>query len=298
MNREVDHPLIAAKIRRIQIQTSHLVEEVMAGIYSSAFKGQGVEVEEVREYQQGDDIRAIDWKVTARMGTPYLKVFREERDLTLYLIVDTSDSLRFGTESALNSDLIAEVGAVLSFSALKNHDRVGLIQFSDNVVRHIPPGKGQRHVLRIIRELIAPSLEKKGNTTRLDTALDLLGKIRNKKAICFILSDFRTSPCEKQIKWLAKKHDLIGVFISDPGEINPPQDGLWNIYTLETGTFTLVDMGDENFRRQLIRQQQERLEKTEKLFHSSGADFIHIKNDGSYSKQLRQFFRARIRRRT
>lgn len=297
MNKEVNQSLIAAKIRRIQIQTTHLVEEVMAGIYSSAFKGQGVEVEEVREYQQGDDVRAIDWKVTARMRTPFLKVFQEERDLTLYLVVDTSDSLHFGTESSLNSDLIAEVGAVLSFSALKNHDRVGLIQFSDRVVRHIPPGKGQRHVLRIIRELIAPLTEKKGSITRLDTALDLLGKIRSKKAICFILSDFRTSPCEKQIKWLAKKHDLIGVFISDPGESNPPQKGLWNIFTLEKGTYTLVDMGDDSFRQQLIQQQQERLEKTEKLFRSSGADFIHINNDGSYAKQLRQFFRSRTRRR-
>lgn len=290
-------PEIAAKIRRIQIQTTHLVEELMAGIYSSAFKGQGVEVEEVREYQQGDDIRAIDWKVTARMRTPYLKVFREERDLTMFLIVDTSSSLQFGSGDLLNSDLIAEIGAVLSFSALKNHDRVGLIQFADKVVRYVPPAKGRRHVLRIVRELVTPQTEHTGKSTRLSTALETLGKVQAKKAICFILSDFRTSSCEKQIKWLAKKHDLIGIFISDPGETNPPQSGLWNIHTPETEAFTLVDMGNESFRKQIQKKQVDRLEKAERLFRGSGADFLHIENDGSYAKTLRQFFRSRTKRR-
>jgi uncharacterized protein (DUF58 family) len=290
-------PEIAARIRRIQIQTTHLVEELMAGIYSSAFKGQGVEVEEVREYQQGDDIRAIDWKVTARMRSPYLKVFREERDLTMILIVDTSPSLKFGTSDQLNSDLVAEIGAVLSFSALKNHDRVGLIQFADQVVRYVPPGKGRRHVLRIIRDLVTPAAMLQAKKTRLSAALNLLGKVQPKKAICFILSDFRTPSCEKQIRWLAKKHDLIGIFISDPGELNPPQKGLWQLHTLETGETSLVDMGSDTFRSELSRHQQERLAKTEHLFRSSGADFLHIENDGSYSKTLRQFFRNRTKRR-
>lgn len=289
-------PSIASKIRRIQIQTTHLVEELMAGIYSSAFKGQGVEVEEVREYQQGDDIRAIDWKVTARMRTPYLKVFKEERDLTLFLIVDTSSSLRFGTDNLLNSDLIAEIGAVLSFSALKNHDRVGLIQFADKVIRYVPPAKGRRHVLRIIRELVTPSAGQSGTFTNLEAALDTLGKVQAKKAVCFILSDFRTSSCEKQLKWLAKKHDLIGIFVSDPGELNPPQNGLWNFHTPEMNTTSLVDMSDASFRKELRDQQIQRLEKTQKLFRSCGADFLHIENDGSYAKTLRQFFRSRVRR--
>lgn len=290
-------PLIASKIRRIQIQTTHLVEEVMAGIYSSAFKGQGVEVEEVREYQQGDDIRAIDWKVTAKMRTPYLKVFREERDLTLFLIVDTSGSLRFGTGSLLNSDLIAEIGAVLSFSALKNHDRVGLIQFADKVVRYVPPGKGRRHVLRIIRHLVAPEIAKTGTSTHLEVALDALGKVQAKRAVCFILSDFRTSPCEKQLKWLAKKHDLIGVFISDPGETSPPQQGLWRLRNPESNTTTLVDLGNKALHDQLEKQQQQRLDKTQKLFRSSGADFLHIENNDTYAKVLGQFFRMRAKRR-
>lgn len=290
-------PSVASKIRRIQIQTTHLVEDVMAGVYSSAFKGQGVEVEEVREYQQGDDIRAIDWKVTARMRTPYLKVFREERDLTLFLLVDTSSSLRFGSEELLNSDLVAEIGAVLSFSALKNNDRVGLIQFADKILRYVPPGKGRRHVLRIIRELVTSGKTQLEKPTNLGIALDTLGKVQAKRAICFILSDFRVLPCEKQIKWLAKKHDLIGIFISDPGETNPPREGLWNVHTPESGALTLVDMGNEAFRTKLQTQQTQRLEKTEHLFRSSGADFLHIENDGSYAKALRQFFRARTKRR-
>ncbi len=290
-------PLIAAKIRKIQIKTIHLVEDLMAGIYSSAFKGHGVEVEEVREYQQGDDIRSIDWKVTARMREPYLKVFREERDLTLFLIVDTSASLNFGTKEVLNRDLIAEIGAVLSFSALKNHDRIGLIQFSDKVIRFVHPKKGIRHVLRIIRDLVTPNTDQPGTFTNLETALDTLGKVQTKRAVCFILSDFRTSPCEKQIKLLAKRHDLIGVFITDPGELSPPTSGLWNFHNPETKNIQLVDLGDPAFRKQLEEQQQNRLENTQKLFRSSGADFVHIQNDGSYARTLRQFFRARAVRR-
>ena len=290
-------PLIAAKIRKIQIKTTHLVEDLMAGIYSSAFKGRGVEVEEVREYQQGDDIRAIDWKVTARMREPYLKVFREERDLTLFLVVDGSASLNFGTKTVLNRDLVAEIGAVLSFSALKNHDRVGMIQFTDKVNLFVPPKKGTRHVLRIIRELVTPNEHGTGAFTNLESALDLLGKVQSKRAICFILSDFRTKPCEKQIKLLARKHDLIGVLISDPGELSPPQEGLWNLRNPETGDTQLVDLGNSTFRQQLEAQQRNRLENTEKLFRSSGADFIHIQNDDSYAKTLRQFFRSRSVRR-
>lgn len=290
-------PLIAAKIRKIQIKTTHLVEDLMAGIYSSAFKGQGVEVEEVREYQQGDDIRSIDWKVTARMREPYLKVFREERDLTLFLIVDGSASLNFGTEKVLNRDLVAEIGAVLSFSALKNHDRVGLIQFTDKVNLFVPPKKGSRHVLRIIRELVTPITGGTGSYTNLESALDLLGKVQPKRAICFILSDFRTSPCEKQIKLLAKRHDLIGVLVTDPGELMLPQQGLWNFHNPETDSTQLVDLGDAGFRDKLEKQQKKRLESTQKLFRSSGADFIHIQNDNSYAKTLRQFFRMRAVRR-
>jgi len=290
-------PSIAAKIRKIQIQTNLLVEDLMAGIYPSAFKGHGIEVEEVREYQQGDDIRAIDWKVTARMGTPYLKVFREERDLTLFLIVDTSDSLKFGTGDFLNNDLVAEIGAVLSFSALKNHDRVGLIQFADKVIKYVPPAKGRRHVLRIIRELVTPIPKQTGTSTNLAVALDAFGKVQTKKAICFILSDFRTASCEKQLKWLAKKHDLVGIFVSDPGELKPPQKGLWNIQTLESNALTLVDFGDHTFQKELQEHQLQRLDKTEKLFHSSGAGFLHIQNDGSYPKALKQFFKSRALRR-
>src|SRR3989304_5939286 len=238
---------ILKKIKNIHIRTTHLVNAVMAGEYGSAFRGRGMEFEEVREYQPGDDIRSIDWNVTARMGTPFVKVYREERELTVMLLVDVSYSGRFGTVSRFKNELSAEIAAVLACLAIRNNDKVGLLIFSDRVEKFLPPKKGKSYVWRVIREVLSYTPKHKG--TDIGVALDFLNRVLNRKAICFLISDFLTAGYEKPLKITNKEHDLIAITVTDPKETELPEVGLMEIEDAETGENILVDKGDYMFRK-------------------------------------------------
>jgi uncharacterized protein (DUF58 family) len=279
------------KIRKIQIHTSQLVNEILAGAWHSAFKGRGIEFEEVREYQSGDEVRSIDWNVTARMHHPYVKVFREERELTVVLLVDVSASSRFGSQNHLKRDLIAEIGAALTFSAIRNSDKVGLILFSDFVEKYIPPKKGVRHVLRVIRELLAYTPQGKG--TNLLSALDFAGGVLKKSAICFLISDFICSLYQKEMSILAKKHDLIAINITDPYEMEFPEMGLVNIIDLETGEFHTINTSNQLVLEHFKNKNVERRNDVEWTMKTIGAGFLNIRTDEPYLPVLHKFFKTR-----
>lgn len=282
-------------IRRIQIETTHLAEDLLAGAYKSAFKGQGIEFEEDREYQQGDDIRLIDWNVTMRMGHPFVKVFREERDITVMLIVDVSSSSRFGSVTESKNEIIAQIGAIIAFSAIKNNDKVGLILFSDEVELYVPARKGTRHVLRIIRELLA--FKPKHLGTDLNKALNFLGSVMSRSAVCFIISDFIAPDYEKEMKLMAKKNDLITISVTDPHELNFPDVGLVELKDLETGVSELIDSSEPEFRKKFKQQAEDRLEAHRKLMQKIGAGYIAIRTDEPYLIPIRKFFKMRGRKR-
>lgn len=264
-------PEVFKKIRKIQIHTTQLANDILAGAWHSAFKGQGMEFEEVREYLAGDDIRSIDWNVTARMHKPYVKVFREERELTVILLVDVSASSRFGSHNQLKKDLIAEIGAVLAFSAIKNNDNIGLILFSKTVEKYIPPKKGTRHVLRVIRELIAYEPQRKG--TDLLSAFSFLGGILRRSAICFLVSDFLCPQPVHEFSLIAKKHDLISIAITDPCELDFPQMGLVNLRDLESGHSAVVDTANSTVNENFKQKGQARLSHLNKLMKKNWSRF-------------------------
>lgn len=278
-------------IQRIQIETSHLAEELLAGAWHSAFKGKGMEFEEVRAYTPGDDIRDIDWNVTARMNTPYIKRFREERELTVMLVVDVSASCRFGSTGETKGERIAEIGAAIAFSAIKNNDRVGLILFTDHVEKYIPPRKGLRHVLRVIRELLA--FEPKGKSTNISQALHTLGNTQPKKAICFLLTDALCIPKTKEIAVIARKHDLISLVVTDPYEKQFPKMGWVALTDLETGESRTVNTSDAKMREAFQATSNERLEAHRKQMQKVGAGFLSISLDEPYIPALQKFFRMR-----
>lgn len=282
-------------IRRIQIITTQLATDVLAGAYRSAFKGRGMEFEEVREYQPGDEIRTIDWNVTARMNHPYVKLFREERDLTVILMVDISASMRFGSAERAKSALVAEIGAVLAFSAIKNNDRVGLILFSDTVEKYVPPRKGTRHVLRLIRELLFA--EPSHRASDLAGAFAFLGKVQSRRGICFLLSDFLCPECKHDAVLIAKKHDLIAICLRDPKENQISALGLTKLADLETGKEELLDTSDavvqKGFSEAIAAQQK----KFETLIKQSGAGWISLVTDKPYVHSFKRFFQMRQRRR-
>ena len=284
------------KIRRIEIQTSQLVNDILAGAYRSAFKGRGMEFEEVREYLPGDDIRSIDWNVTARMDRPYVKSYREERDLTVLLLVDVSASTRYGSSEAFKSDLIAEISAVLAFSAIKNNDKIGMILFSDQIEKYIPPNKGSRHVLRMVREVLA--FKPKGNRTDLEVALRFLGQVQRRTAICFLLTDFMCPDnYSHELILTAKRHDLIALTFLDPHEMKFPRFGLINLTALETGESFLVDSSGPAFQEQFINQAKVRETLYRSLLVKSGASLVQIKTDEPYIAPLRKFFKMRAGKR-
>lgn len=282
---------VVKKIRHIQMTTTHLANDIMAGAWHSAFKGQGMEFEEVREYQVGDDTRSIDWNVSARMDHPYVKVFGEERELTVFLVVDVSASSRFGGKHQLKQDLIAEVGAVLAFSAIKNNDKIGLVLFSSEIEKYIPPKKGTRHVLRCIRELLAFKPKHKG--TDLEKALEFLGTAQSKKAICFLLSDFLCSIPEDSLSVIAKHHDLIAISFRDPYEMELPNLSLVTLEDLETGKQATIDTGNAKMVQQFNQHSQMDLERLNKIMKKIHAGTIHLKTDSSYLKPMRKFFKQR-----
>jgi len=282
------------KIRRIEIRTRRLVNESMAGEYHSVFRGRGMEFSEVREYQIGDDIRTIDWNVTSRMGHPFVKKYVEERELTVALTVDASASRDFGSSGQLKGDMAAEVSALLAFSAIKNNDRVGLIQFTDQVEKYVPPKKGRTHVLRVIRELLYFTPSSRG--TNIAMALDYSMRVFRKRAVMFLISDFMDTGYEKALRQAARRHDLIAIVINDPREQTLPPVGLVEVEDAETGESMVIDTLDPELRRRYEQRALSRREARKSLFRKLGMDFIELSTDSPYDIPLINFFDARARR--
>jgi uncharacterized protein (DUF58 family) len=283
------------KIRRIEIRTAHLVNDALAGQYHSAFRGRGMEFEEVRPYQIGDDVRTIDWNVSARFGEPYVKVFREERELTVLLVVDLSASQSFGTREQLKRDLVAELGATLAFSAIKNNDKVGLVCFTDRVEKFVPPRKGTGHVLRVIRELLA--FEPEGRATDIASALDHVNRILRRRAVVFVISDFQDTGYERVLRMAKRRHDVILVSVSDPREQALPNVGLVEVTDSETGRRVVVDTASARWREAYERQGTEAVERRRRAFRQAKLDCIEVMTGQTYVDPLIQFFRKREARR-
>lgn len=286
------------KIRYIQIATSKAVNDVLAGEYHSVFKGQGMEFDEVRAYQPGDDIRTIDWNVTARTGHPYVKRYVEEREITVFFLVDLSGSGIFGSQAKLKNEIATEFCALLAFSAIKNNDKVGLIVFTDTIELFIPPAKGTSHVLRLIRELLYFDQGKKQQRTGTDIeqALDYLGRVLHKRGVVFLVSDFLADNFTKSLGVLARRHDLIAVTIQDPRENVLPDVGLLEIRDAETGTTMLVDTGSREVRTRYAHSAAERNAQLSSLFKSLGVDHIQLFTDRDYLLDLVKFFRQRLKK--
>lgn len=282
------------QVRQIEIRTKGLVNQVFSGEYHSVFKGRGMEFSEVREYNFGDDIRNIDWNVTARFGHPYIKIFEEERELTVILLVDLSGSLSFGSVDKTKQQIAVELSAILAFSALKNNDKVGLFLFSDKIEKFIPPRKGRKHVLRIIRELL--SFKPEGKTTNIKAALEHMNHAIKKKSIVFLISDFMDEGYEKVLRIVGKKHDLIGIVINDQREKSIPKMGLVKFTDAETGKERWIDTSSLKVQN-WIKQYYDRLISERKtLFIKSRLDSIEIKTGENYVTPLVNFFRLRERR--
>lgn len=279
------------KVRHIEIKTRGLVNHLFSGEYHSVFKGKGMDFSEVREYQYGDDIRSIDWNVTARFDHPFVKIFEEERELTVLLLVDLSGSQYFGTGEAAKQQIAAEISAILSFSALKNNDKVGLLIFTDTIEKFIPPQKKKTNVLRIIREVL--SFKPASTGTSIKTALEFLNKAVKKRSICFLLSDFNDTGFEKVLKITAKKHDLIAVKIDDPREGNMPAVGLVNFRDPESGEYILVDTSAQSVRAAFGARVTERKDYLKKVLSTSGVDTVSINTAESYIPALINFFKKR-----
>ncbi len=282
------------QIRRIQIRTSHVVNDILAGQYESVFKGQGMEFREVREYVPGDDIRMIDWNVTARSGTPYVKLLAEERELTVMLVVDASGSGRFGSVSRFKNELAAELCAVLAISAIKNNDKVGLIIFTDEVELYVPPSKGRQHVLRVIREVLYFQPRRTG--TDIPAALRFMNSVTRRRAVTFLVSDFMADDFEIPLRMAARRHDLIGVVVSDPREETLPNVGLVCVRDAETGQETLIDTADEAVRAAYAKEAAERARGRDQILQRTRVDAIRVRTDRPYVDEIYRFFRMRERR--
>jgi uncharacterized protein (DUF58 family) len=281
-------------VKQIEIRTKGLVNQVFSGEYHSVFKGRGMEFSEVREYQFGDDIRSIDWNVTARFGHPYIKVFEEERELTVILMVDLSGSLMFGSVSKTKQRIAAELSAILAFSALKNNDKVGLILFTDKIEKFVPPRKGRMHVLRIIREVL--SFEPEGKSTNLKGALEYMNNAIKKKSIAFLISDFMDQGYEKILRIVGRKHDLIGIVLDDRREKEIPNIGLVKLADAETGAERWIDTSSKRVRTQMIFDRKEREKLRNSIFIKSHLDRIEVTTGSNYIQPLVQFFRRREKR--
>jgi uncharacterized protein (DUF58 family) len=285
---------LAKKIRILQITTRKVVNDVLAGEYGSVFRGRGMEFDEVREYMPGDEIRTIDWNVTARTGTPYVKRFVEERELTVMFVVDLSASGAFGSVSKLKNEVAAEFCSLLAFSAVKNNDKVGLIVFTDQIEMYIPPKKGTQHVLRVIRELL--NFKPRQASTDIEGALDFLGKVTKKRSVVFLVSDFQAEGFEKPMRVIGKRHDLVAVTVVDPREIRLPNVGLVELEDAETGEIVLIDTGSAGIRKRYERLGREQSDRFRELFSSMGVDQIEVMTDRDYVPNLVRFFRMRERR--
>ena len=286
---------VLKKVRRIQIVTSAMVNDLFAGQYHSAFKGLGIEFEEVREYLPGDDVRTIDWNVTARTGRPFVKRFREERELTVVLLVDVSASQDFGTREQLKSELVAELGATLAFSAIQNNDKVGMILFTDRIERFVPADKGTRHVLRVVRELLYHQPE--GRRTDVGLALEYLDRVLTRRAVVFVISDFQTPDFSRAMKRVRRRHDVIPVLIRDERESRLPSVRYVELYDPETGEQLLVDTTSRALRDRFGHLAADRRERLLAEFRKLGIDVVDVETGVSFVDPLRRFYRQGGRRR-
>lgn len=285
---------ILRKIRRIEIRTSRIVSDVFSGRYHSVFKGRGMEFHEVREYVPGDDVRSIDWNVTARLGHPFVKKFIEERELTVMLMVDISGSQHFGSGAQFKKDLAAEIAGVLAFAAIQNNDRIGLILFSDEVEHYLPPRKGTRHVLRIIRDSLYFAPRRRG--TRIAAALHYLNRVVPRRCVAFLVSDFQDDEFVRPLRATARRHDLIGIRIEDPREYDWPSAGVMEWTDPETGRRHVIDTSDRQLRAQIrARRDRERAELTRAL-RAARVDLIDLQTDRPYVQELIRFFQMREKR--
>lgn len=282
---------ILKKVRQIEIKTKGLSHHLFSGAYHSTFKGRGMSFSEVREYQFGDDIRHIDWNVTARSGQTQIKVFEEERELTLMLLVDISRSTLFGSLDQNKMQWMTEISAVLAFSATQNHDKVGMILFSDKIHLYIPPKKGKQHILRMIRELLV--LRPDSGKTRFDIPLQYLNRVQTKKNICFLISDFHDPVHEASLKIVSRRHDVIGLQILDPLEKKWSDIGLIQLKDAESGDEILIDTSDKNWLKTFEEEQKLQSLKTKQLFNRANADFLALDIQDSYIKTLLNFFKKR-----
>lgn len=287
---------LVKKLKKIEIYTSRLANDQLAGSYHSVFKGRGMAFSEVRQYQPGDDVRFIDWNVSARMNDTYVKVFTEEREMTVMLLVDLSASGRFGSTDKPKIETVAEVAALLAFSAIKNNDRVGLILFTDQVERFVPPKKGRSHVMRVVTEIL--NAEPKSEGTDLGVALDLLGGVGKRKTVAFLISDFIAEHYEKPLKVVSAKHDLIPIQIVDPREDELPDVGLALMEDLETGDLVEIDTSSLSVRADYAREMQRQRASREHLFRRLQLDHITVSTDRDFVKPLTELFRMRQRRLT
>ncbi len=285
---------IIKKIRRIEIWTKKLVNDLFSGEYHSTFKGQGMEFEEVRQYEPGDDIRLIDWNVTARTGYPHIKKFKEERELSVVLLVDASSSGKFGTRERFKSETAAELCALMAFSAIKNNDKVGLIIFTDKIEKFIPPQKGRGHVLRLIREILY--FEPEGIKTDIGGALEYFNKIIKRKSVVFLISDFLSEGFYKPLQIANNKHDVVAIKISDPRESSFDNVGLIELEDAETGEVFMIDTSSKAFRREFAARAEEDNLALKKGFQIINMDFINIHTDKSYIVPLINFFKMREKR--
>jgi uncharacterized protein (DUF58 family) len=284
------------KVRRIEISTRGLVNDVFSGQYHSVFKGRGMDFSEVREYEPGDDIRSIDWNVSARTGRPHVKIFEEERELTVILLVDASASGNFGSSDRMKGEIAVEICALLAFSAIKNNDKVGLLIFTDRVEKFVPPRKGRLHVLRVIRELLyyQPSHQQ----TDLGTALDYLNRAVRRRSVVFLVSDFLVDEANfrRSLRVANRKHDLVAIQIHDPREASLPPVGLVELQDAETGERLLIDTSDSRFRQAVSNDAESRQNRLLKLFQSTSVDHVQIATDRPYDLPLIGFFKNRARR--
>jgi uncharacterized protein (DUF58 family) len=285
---------VLRKIRRIEITTSKLVTDFLAGQYESVFKGRGMEFDEVREYQPGDEIRSIDWNVTARMGSPFIKKYVEERQLTVMILLDASSSSSFGTTKRFKKELAAEVSAVLAFAAIQNNDRVGLIIFTDRIEKFVPPRKGLHHVLRVVREALY--FNPKGKGTDIAAALRYLDNVTTRRAVIFVISDFFSEDFKKPLSIANKKHDVVAITITDPREGQLPNAGIIELVDAETDAPYMIDTASAKVRDVYAKKAGQMRNERTRLFGSVGVDHIDISTDKSYLEEFIKFFRMRKRR--
>jgi uncharacterized protein (DUF58 family) len=285
---------VIRRVRRLEIRTRKLVDESLAGSYHSMFRGRGMEFAGVREYIAGDDVRTIDWNVSARMGHPFVKKFTEERELTVVLLVDASGSGRFGTAAATKMEVAAEVAALLAFSAIRNNDQVGLLLFTDRVERFLPPRKGREHALRVLREVL--TVEPEGRATRIGEALEYLQHVVPKRAVVFLISDFQDVGYERTLRVVTQKHDVVAIAVRDPRESDLPPAGLVRVEDPETGSVTVIDAGSPRVRRAYAEMADRRRAELLRVVRGAGVDLLELSTAVPYEQPMVRFFRERARR--